>query len=435
MTLGDYYKKYMPFSEDDARFLRTVVPPSNEAIKDAQVRAAQDLYPVSEELKRFVENANADLHYDFSKVPSDQAMITEVVESIEDALGVWSPTGPLTGSAGIVRTTMSDEYSPETMQVDLAKYDNLYNNLLIMYNNLSQVSDSFISEKLKIIEQGMAELQRDISNYKQGTFEPGAKSTGGYIPKAIGLGYALKGRYLEVAATKWLTEKVPENIRVVDTGRVYGVTFDLFGQKKSSGKQLKSDILAFDKTLTDGILIEYSLNGKKQPAISLSKFLDLIESSSGTETISIDEHNYNELSQAVAFGAQAKSGYNQAIFNKGAVSTTVIDVVDRQIAEEFGRALHVIIQAALDDKTNIVRKHITYNAMFNFLLSKYLNYIIGRENHLIVTRSGVWTLADYLEEQWKIGRKIIQAHALVDLGDGAKNKVSIEYSKEKYGTT
>jgi hypothetical protein len=64
-------------------------------------------------------------------------MITEVIESIEDALGVWSPTGPLTGSAGIIRTTMSDEYSPETMQVDLAKYDNLYNNLLIMYNNLS----------------------------------------------------------------------------------------------------------------------------------------------------------------------------------------------------------------------------------------------------------------------------------------------------------
>jgi hypothetical protein len=40
MTLGDYYKKYMPFSEDDARFLQTIIPPSNQAIKDAQVRAA-----------------------------------------------------------------------------------------------------------------------------------------------------------------------------------------------------------------------------------------------------------------------------------------------------------------------------------------------------------------------------------------------------------
>lgn len=434
MTIGEYvYKTYNPFSEEQTVFLNSVTVPDNATIAMAQIQAANDLYPSSPELERFVENANIDLHTVFETTMSDSAAVNEVIESIETALGVWSPTGPLTGSAGILRTTISDEYD-ETgeLQLDLVKYENLYNNLLTMYQNLSSISDSFIKEKLAIVEAGMLELEHDIANYKNGTFIPKAHSKGGYINKAIGLGYALKGRYLEVAATTWLAEHIPENIKIVDTGRVYGVTFDLFGQKKSSGKQLKSDILAFDTALTDGITIEYSLNGKKQPSVTLSKFLEIIESNSGTETISLDEHNYNELSKAVVFGAQAKSGYNQAIFNKGTATTTVNDIVSKNLAEEFGKALHLIIQAAADDKDNIYNKQPMYNAMFNFLLSKHLNYIIGRENNLIVTRSGIWTLADYMDHQWRTAQRLIQAYALVGVhSKDADKKVILEYSKEK----
>lgn len=431
MTIGDLcILNNKPFTEEEIDFLHSITPPDNKTIAMEQIRMVDELYPTSPELERFVKNANIDLNQAFTFIPSDEVAVSEVIESIENALGVWSPTGPLTGSAGIIRTTMSDD-EKNKVAIDLAKYERLYDNLYTMYTNLSNTSDSFIREKLVAIEQGLAELERDISNFKNGTFVASAHSKGGYVQKAIGLGYALKGRYLEVAATKWMSEHIPENIKIVNTGRVYGVTFDIFGQKKSSGKQLKSDILAFDSALADGIQIEYKLNGKKNTT-SLSKFLEIIENNSGTETISIDEHNYNELTKAVVFGAQAKSGYNQAIFNKGTAAASVNDIADRNIAEDFGRALHLIVQAASDksNRDSVLNKHPAYNAMFNFLLSRYLNYIIGRENNLIVTREGIWTLAKYMEHQWYTAHRFIQAYMLINMSAGDR-KVALEYTTEK----
>lgn len=432
MTIRDLYRKpekaYIPFTESEIQILHNTpasggesVTPTREEIAQAQLKAAKDLYPHNPQLAEFIRTANLDFGKQFTDDGDDSAVITEVIESIENALGLWYETSS-PGSAGTIHTTITKE---ET-EASLIKYRNMLHNLQIMYNNLSDVDDSFIQDKIKIIKTAIDDLTADLKNYQSDNFVPRGSLHGGYVDKAIYLGHALKGRYLEVAATEWFGQRIPDNVKVVDTGRVYGVTYDIFGNVKSSGKQLKSDIMAFDMNLADAVQITYMIGNEKKGPVSLSTFLADVEAKSGSETISIDNDNYQALTEALVFGAQAKSGRNQTIFNKASTAVSLNDVVSLNATEKFGKALQLIIRAASIDKSNIIKKQPMYDAMFNFLLAKHLSYIIGKENNLIVTRSGIWTVYDYMKHQWDTAKRIVQAYQRVDVSNATK-KTPLEY--------
>lgn len=434
MMLRDLYavkipenKRIIPFDKSQLKQLESVnagldpVTPSREAIAAEQLEMIKSLYPRNAQLEEFIRNANLDMGKQFgADEVDDSVVISEVIESIERSLGMWYEGGT-EGSAGITHTTITKEETESS----LIKYRMMLDNLQDLYNKLGNSTDSFIQEKMQIIEQGITDLTFDLANYQSEDFTPRGSLHGGYIDKAIWLGHALKGRYLEVAATQWMGERVPENIKVVDTGRVYGVTYDILGGVKSAGKQLKSDILAFD--MTKNVEVSYKIDGKIVGPVSLEKFLSDIESKSGSHSISIDNDNYQELSQAIVFGAQAKAGRGQSILNKNTVVTNLNEVMSVKVANDFSKALQLLVQAATTKTNNMLKRSDMYDAMFNMLLAKHLRYIIGKENNLIVTREGIYTLYDYMQKQWQTAKRIVKASLRVDISNPTK-KIPLEYT-------
>lgn len=417
-------KRIIPFTQSELQNLANVpasnspVTPDRAAIAAEQLKMIKSLYPKNAALDDLIHNANLDMGKQFgADEVDDTAIINETIDSIERALGMWY-VGGTESSAGVTRTTITKE---ETEQ-SLMKYRIMLDNLQDMYNKLSDSNDSYIQEKLQIVKQSIEDLTFDLANYKSDSFVPRGSLHGGYVDRAIWLGNSLKGRYLEVAATEWLGQRVPESIKVVDTGRVYGATYDILGGVKNVGKQLKSDILAFD--LTKNIEVSYKLDGKIIGPVPLSKFLADVEGKSGSHTISIDNDNYQALSEAIVFGAQAKAGRGQSILNKNTVFTDLREVTT--VAHEFSKALQLLMQAATRPN-NMMKTSDMYDAMFNMLLAKHLRYIIGRENYLIVTREGIYTIYDYMQKQWNAAKRIVKAALRVDISKPDK-KIPLEYT-------
>ena len=437
MMIRDLYrseaKAIKTFGKNNWRFLEATteasrlpsVTPTRETIYNEQLRQVKNLYPSNTQLSEFINAVNIDQNKIFTYEANDNYMFEKTIEIIEEALGMWGAGGSK-GSAGIIKTKISKEDTAASLQ----KYQLMLQNLQNLYNTLSTSTDSYILSNLKSVKAAIAELESDIRSHGQGTLSRtlSEANSGGYVDKAIWLGWALKGRYLETAATEWFAERIPENIEVVDTGKVYGMSYDIFGAAKSAGKQLKSDILAFD--MTKNIQVTYKIDDKLIGPVPLEKFLKDVKSKSGTHTISIDNNNYNELQKAIVFGAQAKSGRNQAMFNKASTQTTLQDIVNNSYAiHRFGRALQILIRAATDSKhkTNLIVQQPMYNAMFNYLLAYHLRYIIGAENSLIVTRDGIYTVYEYMRHQWETARRIVQAAVSVNLSQPGKI-IPIEYS-------
>jgi hypothetical protein len=76
---------------------------------------------------------------------------------------------------------------------------------------------------------------------------------------------------------------------------------------------------------------------------------------------------------------------------------------------------------------NMMKTSDMYDAMFNMLLAKHLRYIIGRENYLIVTREGIYTIYDYMQKQWNTAKRIVKATLRVDISKPDK-KIPLEYT-------
>ena len=431
MTIGDVYKKgslndHFPkghFLED----LNTIIPPTIDSIYQAQLQAIKNSYPSNPTLKKIVNDLNQDKLLTIpSGLQSSDSLVEEIIGNIEKALGfTYTGDGQLQLSAALVKTKIRDEH--QKGKVNLLKYNQLLYSLEQVYTTLSAsgVVDQKMQQALITIKKGMDELAMDIKNYQTKNFNALSVNDGnGYIDQAIYLGYMLKGQYLENAATSWLQSVVPETIKVVTVGDVYGSTIDIItGEVKSHGKKLKTDIFGLD--LSKNIKINIKIDGQVKE-VSLEELSVLLDKKE--QVITIPDESYDKLirEKGIAFGAQAKSGANAMLFNKASNKTTLKQLVNTEDdAKQYAHALNLLIQAANNSK-NVHSLSANYDAMFNFLLSKHLNKIIGRENNLIVTRKGIQTIEDYYITQYETYKKIIKAQQRVRVHEPTKS-INIEH--------
>lgn len=432
MLLSDlYYKKDLYSGADfydKYKFLSNVNFPSNEQIANFQLRQIKQQFPVDGKLQKIVKRMNLDMMVPV--VDRDNEVVDKVIQSIENALGLWYQSNDPHSAAKIHSTISSDVL--QGLQVNLSQYEGLLQNLQDVYSklNTSEYNNSdFIRTRLEQINDAIQRLQADISSYKAGTFQPisnPGNNEEGYLAKAVNLGHDLKGKYLEIAATNWFEDKLPSNIRVVDVGNITGLSYDIFGGAKSKGKQLRTDIMGFDKGLAQQIYIEYELNGQKVTT-TIWEMLERIKQNSGNDSISLNSTDYSQIQKALVFGAQAKSGKGQAIFNR--TSTTLRGVIQENLPMGYAKALNALTEIASNSESRIINKSKNYDALFNYLLGKQMGYIIGKENNLVVTRKGVQTIYEYMKDQWEQSQRVVRA---VDKRVNIKNpdtKLTIGFAK------
>ena len=411
MTLSDLYPGISADKQfiDRYKFLEEVDFPTNEEIAAYQLDWVKRYYPQNDaKMKEIVEKLNLDQQQPI--VDNDQQVVNEVVQNIEDSLGQWYQTKNRYSAAKIQSTISSDVL--KGLNVDLVKYEKMLEALESVYKKLIQPhysNSNDIKKQLIKIEQAIQQLTSDITSYKAGTFIPNVKEgEGGYLAWAAYIGHALKGQYLEMAATDWLNSKLPKDIKVVTTGNVLGWSFDVFGQKAHKSKKIRTDIMGFDMNLAKELQIEYTLNGKVIKS-SIEEMLEQMEKNSGNDTINISNTDYSQIQRVLVFGAQAKSGKGQAIFNQVKIPLNKLVEENALHGNMYALAFRSLMEIASNKDSKILTKSKDYDAMFNFMLGRQLNNIIGRENNLVVTRDGIQTIYDYMVEQWKVNKRIARA--------------------------
>ena len=413
MTLSDIYPHASPDKDffEEYQYLKNVNPPTIEEIGAYQVTKIQKNLSIDPKTLEMIEKINADGK--MMTIGDDSNGITQAIANIEKTFGHWSLTDNNNSAQAIQSTISSDVLA--NIKVDLQKYETLLNNLKSVYQDVSKYSsDMELKNQLLRIEKVIQQLEHDISAYKLGTFEadPNAQQGQGYLQHAQMIGSRLKGAYLEAAGTAFFNSVVPKNIEVATTGKVLGWSYDVLGNKKTASKMLRTDIMAFD--LSEDIKIKYEVGtGKDKKVVegTIKEMLDTLKTKNTTIDLSITD--YSDIQKALVFGAQAKAGKGQAIFNPVKLS---LDQLNLQTTlgddgDQYAKALISFFDMLGDksqEKTTMRTKWIGYDAMFNFLLGRHAANIIGQENHFVVTRDGVQRVDQYMENQYKEHQKIIR---------------------------
>lgn len=410
MTLNDIYRKKIPEGKDwfdKYAFMKNIMPPNSEEIAQYQIKQARKIFAPNPQLKEMIKKINLDMMQEI--VDRDGEAVEKAIQCVENALGSWQTFNPY--SASKIRTTISSDVL-QGLEVDLNKYEKLLQNLQAVYSKMSTYkSNADIESRLVEIESAMNQIAADINNFKAGTFTPLGdleSNSRGYLAKAANIGHSLKGKYLELAATEWFANKIPSNIQVVNVGSVTGWSLDIFGGQKSKGKQLRTDVMGFDTDIAQQINVSYEIGGQRKTS-TLKDLIDLMQTSNDRVSISLNNTNYDDIRKALVFGAQAKSGQGQSIFNK--TTTTLAEVITHGDVRHYAKALQILIDIAANSKmgSSLITKSKEYDAMFNYLLGKHLANIIGRENYLVITRNGVQTVYEYMLDQWNKTKRMVQA--------------------------
>ena len=139
------------------------------------------------------------------------------------------------------------------------------------------------------------------------------------------------------------------------------------------------------------------------------------------------EENIEKMRQALVRGIQAKSGVNQAIFND--TSVTINQAIQAE-SSMYSKWLSLLTQLANNNDTDDENTNNYYNSIFNYCLAKLQTTLIGKDNNIILTRSGFSTVKDYMTKL--IQEKGIYVHATSNVNihtPNAVNLVSIKQNK------
>ena len=417
----------------DYTYLDDITSPTLNEIYIFQLNNIRNLYPQKASLQELVKKLNLDRNVVITD--KDEEAVEKGLSIIENALGLWHETSNLT-SLGKTKKTISKDVA-NGLEVNLSYYEKMLIDLYKVYQlfSSSEFQDSdFINKRLEKIQQAMYAIAQDLKNYKEGTFVVhDIDENKGYLENAVNLGHDLKGRYLEIVGTNWFQEKMPSNIEVVNVGNVLGFTVDLFGDIKSSGKQLRTDIYAFDKNIAKTKIIKYSLNGK-QKTTTVSEFIDDIKKGTDKNTITIpsDTENFKAIKESLVFGVQAKAGKGQAIFNKMKNAVTLNDVINKNLAGQYEKALNLLVSLITNEHAHIRQTNEHYQMMFNYILGRYLNNIIGQENDLVITRHGAQTLYNYFREEFFRSSRLVAGLDRINISMANTKRIDIGYTSRMF---
>jgi len=402
---------------DKLNDLRTLSPTEIWQYQRENILSQMELSPKMQEIAQILNNDVT------SRIGNDKVPVEQIIKDIEQAISYTDNESPL-------KTIMSKD-AKVNLEKTLEAFKLLEKRLSNVYNNIAKtkgvaIPGTQIAKELERIDVGLTAIKNSIASYDGSVASLYTPETSGFLKGASWLGLRLKGAYLEVAGTEWIDSKLPNNIKVVNVGKVTGPTVDILGNITGTGKMLRTDLMAFD--LSKNITVEFNLGSGKNKQLkkmSLSDFVDFLDKTKGTESISFDENQFAELQKALVFGVQSKSGQNQAIFNPK--SETLSNAIQLEGLESvYARQLDLLVKL-IAINNNLSPTHDAYNSLFNYCISKGLANIVGKENSLVLTRAGVTTMRDYLINKWQTGKYFIQAKNRVNIKKPGAN-IAVHYA-------
>ena len=395
----------------DMEYMNRQEPPTDGEIHAAQIVALKKDFMIDSSIQKYLDDYNND-NLDLNGVTMFE--IEHMIQIIEDVFSKKLPE--FNGKEG-GNSLLTDGIPAEVTQEQLNRYYQILDELVEihtffstkMYSTNPSINQNEFVNKMKYIENAINKLRADLQN--------GNTSTGGYftIPEwskakslsnyILLIGIVLKSRLVERKSVDF-ADSIPK-MKGLDASKIYGVTYDIFGNVKSSGKQLRSDVLVFEEGILEKIVVRYMINGQKKMC-SLKKFFEVVENASENHvSISITADEQEKLFNASKFAIQSKSGYNQSPFNNFKISPgkAVKSAWRAGFFMEASILEHFILWH--NDKYHTKANHEIYNAYFNFCISHDLTRIIGIKNSLIATRKGIYPIVDYMEDQWTSLRRTL----------------------------
>lgn len=342
---------------------------------------------------------------------------------MEEIFGTWLSDIDLQegNKNGVIKESLSNiKKELRENQLMIGNYKILRASMLALFEDLKkeEINDKELLRKIKSMEQTIASMDSALriedANIKDSQFiNPSALQTinakGGkttYLNQLIGLGYQVKGRYLELKVMEFLFEKLSQvsDILVVDTANSKTIHVSVLGEGHTQTGARKSE--------TDILLV-------------LKETLDKIDNVKGNQVYTIDNESYEEIKQKAIGGIQVKSGINQSPFNN-------FDVTWRQLYslnEGDGYAKYSLMLNSLMQEhrakyymytTDRSMSEPLYNPIFNYLLAKGVSRIVGEKNTLFASREGIQFMDEYLEDKLSQGY-LIKAKDYVNILSYDKN--------------
>ena len=383
MIISNYYVgKNIPKKwYGEAAFLNsTSIPTSSEIINFQRVRAKcyDNIFRNNELIKQFNNDLIAII-----EESSQNSIFNYHIEQIEHAV-----------------QNISGTYSADFAKEELTQLVQGFPSLIQQYQSLinrigSTTNASQVVAALTRFDQQLSMLEMRMQKYAV----EGLPEKGSYLKRLYWVENQLKGYQLEIDGVDFFQQRIPTEIKVLQTGAVKGPRFDILGNQTSTGKSIQEDLmLLIDK----GIKIEYKIKSKTDEVITVQRTLDeFIQdcSNSTYKTISLTLSGYRALQEQMVAGITAKATRTGKIrFGSISLSNLSLESVNYQT-----ESLLMLQELYSIQKTPLKESHEDYDALFNYSLARALTYIIGQDNTLILTRNGISTTADFLAEQFNKG--------------------------------
>ena len=334
------------------------------------------------------------------------------------------------GGIALLYNTESHTWSSEELLIHIQQHDDLIQKLENIINTFTnQTLNAQQTAALNKVKQVKQELETDIMRAQNGEnfLLTNDKS---YMEKLVWVANNLKGRYLEIKGREFL-EKIPSNFEVVDLAQVNGPVLDIFtGNLSGATGELRTDIGIFDRNIAKNITMKWTV-GKIEKQGTLADFFDAIKNSNETISIPNNTTDYiNNLNSSI-LGIQAKSGYGEMHFLKrikasGRKFTLADAIAAGTYASAALKQLNTLTRIGGGYEARLTRTHSDYNALFNYCLGKYLTMIIGKENQIMLTREGFFTVSQWLQREFDIKHSYMKAGTNVHI-DNAESSVAIDF--------
>lgn len=395
MRLGDYVRyashamaiesKYKESVEN--KYIQATLVPSAAMILQHQKKCFQQARGISNDSIVLRDKRIIELNNDLIQLYSDSGFNEIVNRNISEIEAYIQALNSKTAEKNI--SNLNEIRGKEQdLNVLILKTKQFFN-IIATYENMQQVSFAFepIYKKLNALQNYVcAQLGPEIS-------PPPEKS---FLKRLIWTEYIIKGEYLEQAGKQFFKEHLPRDYRIIQTGRIGG-QIDIFGNFQSS-RSMKEDIMILDD---QNFQIEFTIGDQKKQ-MGIDEFIQYVESYKGSKKIQLTIEGYQTLQQHLISGVQAK-----------ATKTNRIKFGNINLKDVYKNSIQGIslwylkqIYAKENHKGGLPLRatHSDYNLLFNYNLAKNLNYIIGKNNNLLLTRKGLQDMNTFIMEQFNNGR-------------------------------
>lgn len=418
------------------KFLNDIEPPTVGEIKQFQKENIKKFFPanrsVQEKLQSlFIEQSKEALEIKAEADIGTEEMV-EIIEAVTQSKFYNWEKGHFQNNSKIInklshrigKNDSIEEYEKILEQLQNV-YELLKNTTLNNTNStIPMINEKEIAPQAEKIKKAIKKLEADISDAKNQKFHRGTyfkieKNTS-FAKMLSGIGNELKGRKVEIEAENFIDEKIVipisnemgQNLKLIDLAnfKIMGGGVNIFGQSRANNSvKSRTDFQVVNMDLAKLIDFPYYKNGKKNSNGTLADFIKDLEESNGSSTdisIQADSDIWQNIlnNSAFIFGGQVKSGYGQSPFNSFNVSTREAFEAGGLTSLMMPHILNVFLQWY--GFGHIVANAPQFDLFFNWGISHWLTYIIGKGNNYLILRNKIISTIDYFEAQINAGKFI-----------------------------